>query len=557
VSGGGDNPGRDDGRFERQELFISYSQKDRAFLERFWTHLSPLEEDYGLKRWDDSLIQPGEIWLQEIEQALERAKVALLLVSADFLASAFIRRKELPMLFEAARQGGLSILWLPIRPCSWQLHRQIEQYQPVGSLDPTLAEMSAVEMEREMVRITGRIHKLFERINQERLATQQAAKAEAMALRQEEERALAEQEAKRQAEETARNERLRAESEARAEAERWKAEAEAAKDEAERTRVEMERLAREKEEFQRQARETQDHERQSNLKTPQPPAQPEFQRSKGPQLIQISTTRGWLAREGNEWRKKEEPITVRGYQEKLAEGVAITMIEIPAGEFLMGSPDAEGGRYADEGPQHKVSLRSYFLGQTPVTQAQWEVVARWGKVDRDLKSAPSNFSGANRPVERVSWHEAMEFCRRLSMRTGGRYVLPSEAQWEYACRAGTTTLFAFGDKLTPEVANCLYNVMNIFSGKTSEVGIFPGNEWGLYDMHGNVLEWCADPWHASYQGAPADGSVWSDGGGDKWLLRGGSWLSNPGNCRSAYRDWPRPDYRGYFIGFRVCCLPQD
>jgi hypothetical protein len=374
VSGGGDNPGRDDGRWERQELFISYSRKDRAFLERFWTHLSPLEEDYGLKRWDDSLIQPGEIWLQEIEQALERAKVALLLVSPDFLASPFIRRKELPRLFEAARQGGLTILWLPIRPCYWERHRQIEQYQAVGSLDPTLAEMSAVEMDREMVRITGRIHKLFARINQERLATQQAPKAEAMAQRQEEERVLAEQEEKRQAEEIAQSERLSAEIEARAEAERWKAEAAVAKTEAERTRVEMERLAREREELQRQA----------SPKMPQPPPQPESRSTKGPTLIQIPATQGWLVREGKELRKKEEPIRVRGYQEKLAEDVVISMIEIPPGEFLMGSPDTENNHCKNESPQHNVSLQSYYLGQTPVTQAQWQVVARWAKVELDL-----------------------------------------------------------------------------------------------------------------------------------------------------------------------------
>jgi tetratricopeptide (TPR) repeat protein len=235
----------------REGLFICYSQKDRAFLDRFWSHLSPLAKDFGLQRWDDSRIQPGVIWLQEIEQALERAKVALLLVSPDFLAPGFILSKELPRLFEAARHGGLTILWLPIRPCLWQRHRQIEQYQAVGSLDPTLAEMSAVEMDREMVRITDRIHDLFEQIGKERLAAQEGAKAEAMAQRQEEERVLTEQEAKRQAEETARNEHLRAESEARAEAERWKAEAEAAKDEAERTRVKMEQLAREKGGLQR------------------------------------------------------------------------------------------------------------------------------------------------------------------------------------------------------------------------------------------------------------------------------------------------------------------
>jgi len=210
VSGKGGNPsGSDGGRVQRRELFISYSHKYRAFLEQFWIHLSPLEEDYGLQRWDDTRIQPGDIWLDEIERALKRAQVALLLVSPDFLASAFIRRKELPPLFEAAKNEGLTILWLPIRACSWKRHRQIEQYQSVGSLDPTLAEMGDAERDRSMVRITDQIHDVFQRIQQERDAKQQAAAADALARRQEEERQLAEQEARHQAEETALNERLR------------------------------------------------------------------------------------------------------------------------------------------------------------------------------------------------------------------------------------------------------------------------------------------------------------------------------------------------------------
>ncbi|MFM9102991.1 MAG: TIR domain-containing protein, partial [Cyanobium sp.] len=364
VSGEGGNPsGSDGGRVQRRELFISYSHKDRAFLEQFWTHLSPLEEDYGLQPWDDTRIQPGDIWLDEIELALKRAQVALLLVSPDFLASAFIRRKELPPLFEAAKKEGLTILWLPIRACSWKRHRQIEQYQSVGSLDPTLAEMGDAERDRAMVRITDQIHEVFERIQQERHAKQQAAEADDLARRQEEERQLAEQEAKRQAEETARNERLKAENKARAEAERWKAEAE--------------RLAKEKEEWQKRAT-------AAAAEPPRPSDQPKTSAPHGPILIQIPTRRGWLVREGKEWRKYEEPIEVWGYREELAEGVAIPMVQIPAGEFLMGSPPNEEGRSDDEGPQHRVTLPRFFLGQTPVTQAQWQVVAGWPRQLIDL-----------------------------------------------------------------------------------------------------------------------------------------------------------------------------
>lgn len=145
-------------------------------------------------------------------------------------------------------------------------------------------------------------------------------------------------------------------------------------------------------------------------------------------LIQIHTTAGWVVREGNEWQKKEKPITVSGYQEKLAENIAITMIQIPAGEFQMGSPEKEAARKSYEGPQHQVKLESFSMGQIPVTQAQWQVVAGWPKQQLELKDQLSRFQGANRPVERVSWEEAVEFCRRLSVQTGRDYTFPSEAQ---------------------------------------------------------------------------------------------------------------------------------
>jgi formylglycine-generating enzyme required for sulfatase activity len=554
VGRGGSKPAAGDGgRLQRHELFISYSHKDRAYLERFWTHLSPLETQYGLQRWDDSRIKPGDIWLDEIERALARAQVALLLVSPDFLASDFIRRQELPCLFEAAQNDGLEILWVPLLPCSWKRFRQIEQYQAVIPVNKTLAEMGEVERDRALVAITDHIHDLFEQLQAERLAAQQAAEAEALARQQEDEHRIAEQEASRQPAETARLERSKAESEARAEVERWKAEAQKSRADAERTRAEMERLAREKREWQQQA----------TLKTPQPSAQSEASETMGPALIQIPTSAGWLVREGNQWQKKQKPITVSGYHEKLAENIAITMIQIPAGEFQMGSPDKEAGRESCEGPQHQVKLRSFFMGQIPVTQAQWQVVVGWPKQQMNLKDQPSHFKGANRPVEQVSWEEAVEFCRRLSVRTGREYSLPSEAQWEYACRAGTTTPFSFGETLTPELVNYNGNITyasgstGVYRQQTTEVGSFSANGWGLHDMHGNVWEWCLDPWHGSYEGAPADGSAWMAGGGPRKLLRGGSWSLRPADCRSAFRDSAHPDNRLLSLGFRVCCLPQD
>jgi formylglycine-generating enzyme required for sulfatase activity len=171
-----------------------------------------------------------------------------------------------------------------------------------------------------------------------------------------------------------------------------------------------------------------------------------------------------------------------------------------------------------------------------------------------------------RPVESVSWFDAQEFCRRLSRRTGKTYALPSESQWEYACRAGTTTPYAFGTTLSQRQAN-------VASSGTTEVGSFPANAWGLHDMHGNVWEWCLDHWHSGYEGAPVDGSAWLSTTEQQnpsstnpvkgliddlepRLLRGGSWYLIPGACRSASRYRLRPDYAFNAVGFRVVCLPQ-
>ena len=182
-------------------------------------------------------------------------------------------------------------------------------------------------------------------------------------------------------------------------------------------------------------------------------------------------------------------------------------------------------------------------------------------------------------MENVSWHDAMEFCRRLSQRTGRQYTLPSEAQWEYACRAGSITHFHFGPTITPALANYDGNTayangsQGRYRRQTTPVRLFPANDWGLHDMHGNVWEWCLDHWHDSYKGAPADGSAWLntiepnkkstskkrnyiDNEVERRLLRGGSWSYNPRYCRSALRGRGRPDYADAFVGFRVVCLPQ-
>ena len=249
------------------------------------------------------------------------------------------------------------------------------------------------------------------------------------------------------------------------------------------------------------------------------------------------------------------------FAEALSNTVTLEMVSILGDTFMMGSPNSELERSNSESPQHRVTIAPFYMGKFAVTQAQWKAIASLPKVNRDLNADPSNFKGSDRPVEKVSWEDAIEFCDRLSRKTGKKYRLPSEAEWEYACRAGTTTPFHFGETIATDLANYDGNstygegVKGEYRKQTIAVGSFPPNAFGLYDMHGNVQEWCADYYHDSYQGAPTDGSAWVEGSRSR-VLRGGSWYYFPRNCRSAYRNRYTPGYRSIGIGFRVVVAPR-
>ncbi|MFM7885851.1 MAG: formylglycine-generating enzyme family protein, partial [Pseudanabaena sp.] len=271
----------------------------------------------------------------------------------------------------------------------------------------------------------------------------------------------------------------------------------------------------------------------------------------------------------SEWSIQRSRAAAWGFTETLItendEAINLDMIAIPSGSFTMGAPESEPESTSDERPQHDVTLQSFYLGRYAVTQAQWRVVASYEPVAKELNPDPSRFKGDNRPVEKVSWDDAQEFCQRLSAKTGKDYRLPSEAQWEYACRAGTSTPFHYGETIAPELAN--YNGTRTYKDSpkgewrqtTTDVGSFPANAWGLHDMHGNVWEWCEDDWHGDYEDAPNDGSAWlidSDNRSQvRRLLRGGSWGDDPENCRSACRINDARDLIISFVGFRVCCGP--
>ena len=199
---------------------------------------------------------------------------------------------------------------------------------------------------------------------------------------------------------------------------------------------------------------------------------------------------------------------------------------IPAGEFMMGSPSGEKGSYGDEGPVHEVTINNpFYMGKYPVTQKQWEKV---------MGNNPSSFKGEDRPVESVSWENVQEFVKKLNEKEGAnKYRLPSEAEWEYACRAGKQTRYSFGDDESKLNEYAWYSENS--GGETHPVGQKKPNPWSLYDMYGNVLEWVQDKWHDNYEGAPSNGSAWEDRFGFARVLRGGSWNGDAGSCRSANR----------------------
>jgi formylglycine-generating enzyme required for sulfatase activity/uncharacterized caspase-like protein len=259
-----------------------------------------------------------------------------------------------------------------------------------------------------------------------------------------------------------------------------------------------------------------------------------------------------------------EPKQAYAFRETIGESF-IDLVAIVGGTFTMGSPANEEGREAGEGPQRNVTVPQFLIGKYPVTQAQYQAV---------MGQNPSHFTenGANRPVEQVSWDDAVAFCQKLSQQTRREYRLPSEAEWEYACRAGTTTPFHFGPTITTDVANYRGTYWDYkdegktylgsygqgpkgaFRQETTDVGSFSPNAFGLYDMHGNVWEWCLDHWHDTYDGAPTDGRAWlSSDENDSRRPRGGSWYYAPSHCRSAYRGKSSHDFRDKAFGFRIVC----
>jgi formylglycine-generating enzyme required for sulfatase activity len=240
------------------------------------------------------------------------------------------------------------------------------------------------------------------------------------------------------------------------------------------------------------------------------------------------------------------------FTENLTTQVGLDLILIPGGKFMMGDDQ----HHQDEQPIHQVELAPFLMGKYPITQAQYQAI---------MGEAIGHGLGADYPIEQINWHDALAFCTKLSQQTGKQYTLPTEAQWEYACRANTTTVFHFGATITPNLVN--YNGEYPYNGaapgenraQATPVGTFPPNGFGLYDLHGNVWEWCLDEYQPNYQTAPVDGSAVGDRNSPtaKRVMRGGAWDYVAKGCRSAVRCSLDATLRMPGCGFRVVLTALD
>jgi formylglycine-generating enzyme required for sulfatase activity len=600
---------------EALDVFISYSRQDEALKNELVDyHLKRLQREGKINTWQDRDIEAGAEWAQAIKTNLEKADIVLLLVTRYFLASDYCYETEMQRAVQRHEEGTARVIPIILRPCSWEesefkklqvlptdgkpvtswtnpeeafliVEKGIRQV--VDALNGDRREVAAIEFERqqELERLRQQ-QAAAERLAQAQKADEQRQQEQAEARRLEQERQHQAQLAAEQRQREQEAERLQQQAQ-QAEAERLRQAQERQQQAAE--RLEQERLQQQQAEAAWQAREQQkqlavERQRQrevarqgqtvisrrqalqiiglgggglivaiatnalrtENLDNPKPPrilgSSPDDLSAVDIQSVNVDETGTITERPSGQ---------VSAFRETLDNNVGLDMVQIPAGEFVMGSPAEEAGRQNNEGPQRTVAVPSFFMGRFQVTQAQYEAV---------MGQNPSRFKGADRPVESVSWDDAVAFCEKLSGLVGRTYRLPSEAEWEYACRAKTTAPFNVGPTITTDLANYDGNATygngpkGIARKETTDGGRFPPNAFGLHDMHGNVWEWCLDHWHDTYDGAPTDGSAWlSSDENNSSLLRGGSWGYNPTYCRSAGRFGNPRDAQNYYLGFRIVC----
>ncbi len=570
-------------------VFVSYSHEDEPLRVELGKHLSSLRRSRAIAEWHDRKIDAGAEWAKEIDLNLKSADVILLLISPAFIHSDYCSSVELTQAMEQHEAGTACVIPIILRACDWENEPFAKLQAYPKNAKPVTSSENRDEAFLDIVRgVRGAVQRIAKRLSESSTSEEVGRETEAI---------VQEIVESGQGEDQYREEILfvlsqdggEISSESRIVLEISRKSFQLSE---ERARALEAEVIRPFQEFREAA---------IALIKPQGSVTPRIQSllDRAQQRLNLSDADAAAIIEnvlasisesvivvppkpslptfsfevitvndrGKEIDRRQSQVSYR--REELAQGVFLDMVSIPGGTFWMGTT---GRELKDEGnesyqnwiqnerPRHQVTIEPFFMGKYAVTQAQWKAIAQLPKINRDLKLDPSKFKGNNRPVEQISWDDAIEFCDRLTRKTGERYRLPSEAEWEYACRAGTTTPFHFGETITPDLANYDGNdtFANVAKGKyrktTIDVGSFPPNAFGLYDMHGNVLEWCADPWHNSYINAPIDGCVWemeSDREKTARVLRGGSWFIGPRRCRAAFRYGDGRNISDNRRGFRL------
>ena len=579
----------------RVKVFVSYSHKDEALKLELDDHLSSLKQSDTIAYWHDRNIGAGTEWAKEIDQNLNSADIILLLISASFISSRYCWGIELKRAMERHEAGNACVIPIVIRPAVWK-------NTPIAKLQAFPKDAKAItswaNQDEAFVNVVEGIQAAVDRLSQlplEASPTPEEVQAETAAIVQE----IVES---GQGEAQYREEVLflltqdcgEISPDSRIVLEISRKSFQLSVDRATAIETAASRPLREFREaaialipsqgtITSRIQSLLDRVQQrlnlsdenataivENILSLIEPSLPEptVVVPPKPALPAFSFEVLTVNDRGKEIDRRSKQASY--LREELAKGIFLDMISIPGGTFWMGTAEEalkkEQGsedhikHIQNEKPRRQVAIEPFYMGKVAVTQAQWKAIATLPKIDRDLKPDPSHFKGANRPVEQISWDDAIEFCGRLTQKTGKQYRLPSEAEWEYACRAGTTTPFHFGETITTELVNYNGNYTHAKAPKgtyreqTIEVESFSSNAFGLYQMHGNVWEWCDDPYHESYEDAPTDGRAWkieSDQENTSRVLRGGSWGDVPGNCRSAIRGWDRRDYSDFRIGFRL------
>jgi formylglycine-generating enzyme required for sulfatase activity len=569
-------------------VFLSYSRQDKPLLDQLEIHLNRITEQGVLSLWYDRQIVAGSEWKKEIDRRMRSADIVLLLISPDFIASKYCYKIELPLAMELHEAGRTCVVPILLRPVAdWQECSFAKlQIFPTGGTPIT----EWTNQDSAFVNVVGGIKGAVNELLRERDRNQQEQeRREQEKLRREQERLRLEEAQRQQVEKTQREEQaenqrqelIRAEEARQSAAEKTRRAEKGARRWQEAQRIQEAQRAQEAKRAEDAKRAEADRQkeqaRQSATRSQTSTSQPTGVDRERRKLLQwlglgsagmfvtglsVQALRGGRSNlqpfdfevatvnaKGQESPRQRKQSQM--FVEDLVNGVTLEMVSIPSGTFQMGSPTTEKLRGADESPQHPVNVSAFLIGRYAVTTAQYKAV---------MGTTPWFFRGAKRPVERVSWNDAQEFCKKLSQKTGRTYRLPSEAEWEYACRAGTYTPFHFGETITSSLAN--YQATFTYQSEpeghyrkqTTDVGTFPANAFGLCDMHGNVWEWCEDVYHKNYEGAPKDGSAWNLGGErDRRLLRSGSWDTVSAFCRSASRGGNAPDSRDNRVGFRVVC----